>query len=60
MYQQDFREKPARDRASIAAQAKDLLKGNATWKPNVEQDEWEDVGEPVEVEQNVELPKLER
>jgi hypothetical protein len=38
-----------------------LMEGKEGWKSTPkEDDEWEDVGEAVEVEQNVELPKAER
>jgi large subunit ribosomal protein L23 len=56
----DFREKPSRERASIAEQAKALLEGREGWKPPPKANEWEEDGEEVEVETDVTLPKLER
>ncbi|KAL2070219.1 hypothetical protein VTL71DRAFT_13245 [Oculimacula yallundae] len=56
--QPDFREKPTRERKSIAEQAKQLIKGKASWRPNnPEEAEWEDVGEAVEVEQDFGPPE---
>lgn len=52
-----FREQPARDRASIAEQAKRLLKGDDQWRSTPKGDQWEDVGEEVEVETNVDIGK---
>ncbi|KAI9827141.1 MAG: hypothetical protein M1832_005277 [Thelocarpon impressellum] len=53
-YMPDALEKPPRDRKSIAEQAKRLLRGEDRWRPREEKEaervEWEDVGEPVEVE----------
>jgi len=60
MYLPDFREKPSRERASIAEQAKALLEGKHKWRQTPKDDEWENVGEEVEVETNVQLPKMER
>jgi large subunit ribosomal protein L23 len=60
MYRPDFREKPTRERASIAEQAKALLEGKDKWRQTPQDDEWEDVGEEVEVETDVQLPKVER
>ncbi|KAK2627792.1 hypothetical protein QTJ16_002438 [Diplocarpon rosae] len=59
MYEPGFREKPAKDRKSIAEQAKAILKGEASWKPNQVREQWENDGEAVEVEQGLDLPKLE-
>jgi large subunit ribosomal protein L23 len=57
----DAREKPIKERGSIAEQAKALLQGEERWSNKTEEeDEWEDVGEPVEVEQDVQVPKIER
>jgi len=44
----------------MAEQAKALLQGNVQWKKTSEDEEWEDVGEMVEVEQDVEVPTLQR
>jgi large subunit ribosomal protein L23 len=44
----------------MAEQAKALLQGNNRWKQTLEDEEWEDVGEMVEVEQDVEVPTLQR
>ena len=49
--------KPTKERASIAEQARALLEGKEKWKPTREQDVWEDVGEAVEVEKDVTLPR---
>lgn len=53
----DAKKKPSRDRASIAEQAKALLEGKDKWRPMVEQHVWEDVGEAIEVEKDVTLPR---
>ena len=53
----DAKEKPTKERASIAEQAKALLEGREKWKSSAEKDVWEDVGEPVEVEKDVQLPR---
>ena len=45
------------DRNSIAKQAKSLLQSTAAWKTGNTNPKWEDVGEEVEVETDVELPK---
>jgi len=49
----EARQKPTKERESIAEQAKALLKGDEKWKPAPRLDEWEDVGEEVEVETDV-------
>lgn len=59
--QPSYRTKPSRERESIAEQAKALLKGEASWKPNDADSEtqvWEDDGEAVEVEREVEVPRV--
>ena len=53
----DAKEKPTKERASIAEQARALLEGKEKWKPALERDVWEDVGEAVEVERDVTLPR---
>ncbi|EKD17452.1 mitochondrial 54S ribosomal protein uL23m [Drepanopeziza brunnea f. sp. 'multigermtubi'] len=65
VYNPEYRLKPARDRESIAEQAKSLLKGETTWQSDpystrAQRNEWVDDGEPVEVDQHVEVPKLEK
>jgi large subunit ribosomal protein L23 len=60
MFQRDFREKPTRERASIAEQAKALVEGKQSWRPTPKDSEWEDDGEEVEVEKDVQLPKVGR
>ncbi|KFY44092.1 hypothetical protein V495_03636 [Pseudogymnoascus sp. VKM F-4514 (FW-929)] len=52
--QPTFKKQPSRERESIAEQASRLLDGTDAWKSK---DEWEDVGEEVEVEQDVVLPR---
>ncbi|KAI9842500.1 MAG: hypothetical protein M1837_007094 [Sclerophora amabilis] len=47
-----YRKQSTPGRGSIAAQAQRLLKGEERWKP-----EWEDVGEPLEVEKDVPLTR---
>jgi len=54
--------KPSQERVSIAQQARALLKGKAKWKgkekaSTIEEMLWEDVGDAVEVEKDVQLPK---
>jgi len=51
----ESRRLPTEERQSIAEQAKALLEGEAKWA--AANPKWEDVGEAVEVEQNVTLPK---
>jgi large subunit ribosomal protein L23 len=45
------------DHQSIAKQAKSLLKSPAAWRTGNSNPKWENVGEEVEVETDVELPK---
>ncbi|KAL3426881.1 54S ribosomal protein L23, mitochondrial protein 1 [Phlyctema vagabunda] len=52
------RQDPSPERASIAEQAKALLEGREKWKPNVQEDEWVDDGEPVEVDADVDVNKI--
>jgi len=47
---------PTKERDSIASQAKAMLKGKEEWKPTGSI--WENVGEEVEVETDVQLPKI--
>jgi large subunit ribosomal protein L23 len=57
-YRPDARTKPPeKERASISEQAKALLAGEEKWKPTGGL--WENVGEEVEVETEVEVPKIE-
>lgn len=56
----DARQKPTKERDSIAEQAKALLSGQEAWRQTPPRDEWEDVGEAVEVEQDVEVPPVQR
>lgn len=49
-YQPTFKHKASPERPAIAEQAQALLKGKERWKP-----QWEDVGEPMEVEKDVPL-----
>ncbi|TKA62319.1 hypothetical protein B0A49_07583 [Cryomyces minteri] len=53
LMQPDADQKPSADRETIAAQAQLLLTGKEVWKPK-----WEDVGEPEEVEKELEFPKI--
>lgn len=50
------KKKPTRERGAIKDQARRILQGEEDWRPT-RVEEWEDFGEPVEVEQNVVLPK---
>ncbi|KAH8651586.1 hypothetical protein BGZ60DRAFT_388120 [Tricladium varicosporioides] len=52
-FRPDWHTKPSAERGTIAEQAKAFLKGEATWEPSLKN--WEDVGEPVEVETNVKV-----
>jgi large subunit ribosomal protein L23 len=54
------RQEPTKERASMAEQARALLQGNDTWRTGNTRSEWVDGGEEVEVEQDVQLPKIER
>jgi len=51
----ESRKLPTEERQSIAEQAKALLEGQAKWE--AANPKWEDIGEAVEVEQHVTLPK---
>ncbi|KAM3067257.1 mitochondrial 54S ribosomal protein YmL41 [Clarireedia jacksonii] len=53
-FQLDARQKPTNERLTIAEQAKALLRGEEKWKPA--ENIWEDIGEAVEVERDVEIP----
>jgi large subunit ribosomal protein L23 len=57
MFRPDFKQKPSRERESIAEQAQALLQGKTSWKPTPESNEWNEDGEEIEVETDVELPK---
>ena len=59
-YRPGWREKPTRERGSIAEQAKALLQGKEEWRNTPTRDEWEDVGEAVEVEKDVDINKATR
>jgi large subunit ribosomal protein L23 len=52
----ESKKQPTKERASIAEQAQALLTGKEKWKTSTE-DSWEDVGDAVEVEKDVALPK---
>ncbi|KAI9679411.1 MAG: hypothetical protein M1817_005433 [Caeruleum heppii] len=59
-YKPDANQKPAADRDSIAEQARRLLRGEEKWRDRkdgrgVEKLVWEDVGEAVEVETDVDM-----
>lgn len=54
----DARREPAKDIDLIGAQAKALLSGKEKWKPTPE--EWEDVGDAMEVETDVTVPQNEK
>ena len=56
-YRPGFREQPTRERTSIAEQARSLLKGDSAWRSTPKGDQWENVGEEVEVETNVDVMK---
>jgi large subunit ribosomal protein L23 len=57
MSRPDFREKPTRERTSMAEQAKAMLQGKESWRSTPMENEWDVDGEEVEVETDVELPK---
>ncbi|RDW69839.1 hypothetical protein BP6252_08859 [Coleophoma cylindrospora] len=60
-FRPDSRKEPTKERKSIAEQAKALLEGKQKWVPNkIVEDEWEDVGEEVEVETDVDVSKVEK
>lgn len=52
--QPTIKKQPSRERESIAEQAVRLLEGKDAWKSK---DEWEDIGEAMEVEKDVVLPR---
>lgn len=51
----NFREKPARDRESIAEQAKALLDGQTKWRSTPQGNQWQNVGGELEVETDVDI-----
>jgi large subunit ribosomal protein L23 len=56
----DSKMMPSKERVSIAMQARALLERKETWKGKTGtplESVWDDVGEAVEVEQDVQLPK---
>jgi large subunit ribosomal protein L23 len=52
--------RPTKERKSIAEQAQALLDGEDSWQTGNKNSEWENVGEEMEVETDVQLPKIER
>ena len=60
MFRPDARKEPTKERASIAKQAKRLLKGHDEWKPMRLRKNWENFGAAKEVETDVELPRIKR
>jgi large subunit ribosomal protein L23 len=58
MFRPDFREKPSRERKSMAEQAKALLQGKEGWRSTPKGNEWSEDGEEIEVETGVELPRV--
>jgi large subunit ribosomal protein L23 len=54
------RQMPTKERASIAQQAKSLLRGQDKWTTGNTSPEWENVGVEREVETDVQLPQIER
>lgn len=52
----DAKQKPSKERLSIAEQARAILQGKKVWKPTL--DTWVNVGEEVEVEKDVKVPRL--
>lgn len=56
----DASNRPTKERKSIAEQAQAILDGEDSWQTGNTRSEWENVGEEVEVETDVQLPKTER
>ncbi len=54
--QPDARKQPNKERDSMREQARALLKGEEKWAKT----EWENDGEEIEVEQDVDVNKIER
>ncbi|KAI9646845.1 mitochondrial 54S ribosomal protein YmL41 [Ciborinia camelliae] len=54
----DAKQKPTKERLSIAQQAREILQGEKKWKST--QDTWVNVGEEVEVETDVKVPRSKR
>jgi hypothetical protein len=55
-YQPGHRERPnTKDRQAMKVQAKIFLAGKETWAPTPKLEEWVDVGEPTEVETDIDL-----
>ncbi|RAL58670.1 hypothetical protein DID88_002976 [Monilinia fructigena] len=52
----DAKQKPSKERLSIAEQARAILQGKKVWKPTL--DTWVNVGEEVEVEKDVKVPRF--
>jgi large subunit ribosomal protein L23 len=57
MFSPDFKQKPSRERESIAEQAQALLQGKQSWRTSSESNAWNEDGEEIEVETDFELPK---
>jgi large subunit ribosomal protein L23 len=60
LYRPDAREKPTRERKSMKEQARELLEGKESWRGERTEEQWEDVGEAVEVESEVEVAKVDK
>lgn len=56
-FRPDARQKPSKERESIAEQAQALLQGKESWKTTPASNEWNEGEEEIEVETDVELPK---
>ncbi|ATZ56114.1 Bcmrp20 [Botrytis cinerea B05.10] len=54
----DAKQKPSKERLSIAEQARKILQGKEKWAPT--RDTWMNVGEEVEVETDVTVPRIRR
>ena len=60
VYQPGHRERPnTKDRQEMKEQAVKLIAGTETWKPTPRLEEWVDVGEPEEVESELDINALE-
>ncbi len=60
VFRPDIRQKPSKERVSMAEQARELLELREGWKGEKREEDgevWEDVGEAVEVETDVQIPR---
>jgi len=59
-YRPEAREQPTKERASMRDQARDLLEGREKWRSGNRDARWKDVGDEMEIETHVDVPRVER